>query len=93
MRVLYGDSPRRAQPPRKLYIFLLDSNALGVDSAKIRVVEQADEERFGRLLQRRDRLTLPPIGPVLGCHIVAYLADLHAVVSAPVEDPSRSQAH
>ena len=40
----------RAQSSSKLYVFLLDGNTLGVNRAKIGIVEETDEESFGGFL-------------------------------------------
>lgn len=37
---------RSTKPPRKLYVFLLNGHALGVDRAKIRIGEKVYQEGF-----------------------------------------------
>lgn len=58
-------APRRPQSSRELDILLLDRDALRVNSAQIRIVEQIDEERFGGFLQREQSLRLPAIRAVV----------------------------
>lgn len=43
-----------AQPPGEGEIFGLDRHALGVDRSEVGVLEERDEVRLGRLLQRHD---------------------------------------
>jgi hypothetical protein len=73
---LYWSAPSCAQPAGKLYVLLLDGDALGVDGAQIRVVEEVDEEGFGGLLERLDSLALPSGGACLGGDGLRNFADL-----------------
>jgi hypothetical protein len=73
---LYWGAPSCAQPTGKLDVLLLDGDALGVDGAKVRVVEQIDQEGFGGLLERLDGLALPSGGPCLGGDGLRDFADL-----------------
>ena len=59
-----------------MYILLLDSNALGVDGAQIRIVEEVDEEGFGGLLQGLNSLALPSGGSCLGGDGLGDFTDL-----------------
>ena len=65
-----------AQPAGEGEVFGLDGDALGVDSAKVCVVEEVHEEGFCGFLEGYNGLTLPPIGAVLGCDCLCDLADL-----------------
>jgi hypothetical protein len=49
-----------ADAPRELNVLRHDRDALGVDRAQVRVLEQPDEVRLGRLLQREDGVRLEP---------------------------------
>jgi hypothetical protein len=73
---LHWSAPSRAQPAGKLYVLLLDSDALGMDGAQIGVVEEVDEESFGGLLERLDGLALPSGGACLGGDGLRNFADL-----------------
>lgn len=53
-------APRPAQPPRELHVLCHERDALCVDRAQVRVLEQMHEESLSRLLQREDRARLPP---------------------------------
>lgn len=86
-----GSSPGRAQSPRKLYILLLDGDALRMDGAEVGVVEEADEESFGSLLQRLDSLTLPSVGSVLGRYSLGDFSYLCKHTSAPAITPIDSE--
>lgn len=68
-------TPSCAQTTSELYVFLLYGDALGVDSAKVCVVEEVHEEGFCGFLEGYNGLTLPPIGAVLGCDCLCDLAD------------------
>ena len=52
-------APSSTYPSCQLDIFRLNGDALGVDSAKIRILEQVHYERLCALLQRLDSLRLP----------------------------------
>jgi hypothetical protein len=72
----HRSSPGCAQSAGKLYILLLYGNALGVDGAQIRVVEEVDKESFSGLLERHDSLALPSGRTVLSGDLLANLAHL-----------------
>lgn len=69
-------SPSCAQATCELYVLLLDSDALGVNGAEIRIVEKVDEKSLGGFLEGHDGLTLPSIGPVFGCDGLGDFAHL-----------------
>jgi hypothetical protein len=73
---LDGGAPGSTQATSELHIFLLDSNALGVDGTQVGVVEKVDKEGLGGLLQGHDGLTLPAAGAVLASNGLGNLADL-----------------
>lgn len=53
-------TPSTPNPPRQLDILLHNCNPLGVNGTQIRILKQMHQKRLGRLLQRLNRLTLPP---------------------------------
>jgi len=52
-------SPHAAYSSGQLNVFLHDCDSLGVNGAKIRVLEEMDEESFCGFLERLDGLRLP----------------------------------
>ena len=61
-----------ADAARELDVLGHDRDALGVDGAQVRVLEQADEVRLGRLLQREDGRRLEA---QVGLEVLRDLAD------------------
>jgi hypothetical protein len=75
---LDGGTPGCAQAAGKLYVLLLDGDSFGMDGTQVRIVEEADKESFGGLLQRLDSLALPTIGAAWGGDCLLNLSDLCA---------------
>jgi hypothetical protein len=67
---------------------LLDGNALGVDSAQIRIVEEVDEEGLGGFLEGHDGLALPSAGAVFFTDCLGDFADLYTSVLHDARDPN-----
>ena len=80
MRILPSSNwrtPRCPQAARELYVFLLDSDALGVNRAEVCIVEEIDEESFGGFLECHDGLTLPSVGAVFCCNSLGDFTHLY----------------
>ena len=53
--------PLPSYSPRQLHIARHNRHAPGVNRAQVAVLEEADQVRLGRLLQRQQCLRLPPV--------------------------------
>lgn len=80
-------APRPPQPPSQLHILRHERNALGVDGAQVRVLEEVHEERLRCLLQREDRRRLPPqLARSTGREVEGDFADLRYQLSARIPE-------
>lgn len=75
---LHRRTPRGSQSTGKLYVFLHDCDALGVNGTQVRVVEEVDEEGLCCFLQGSNGLGLPPVGAVFARDILRNLPYLCA---------------